>query len=128
MFYLPGMSLRRSGARCLSQQLWLLVCLAGLLALPAWSELPETKRVNSVKSLTHILSLVEEENGDAAKFTTMKLQIHLEDVYISAGTAVLLRPAEMSTAIAVLLAEGKKRADVARLILRRYKDGEFHEN
>ena len=102
--------------------------LVGLLALSADAELPETKRVNSVKSLTHILSQVEEANGDAAKFTTMKLQIYLEDVYISQGTALVLKPVALSQAIAALLQEGKKRSTVARIIQHRYQDGEFHEN
>ena len=104
--------------------LWLLLLCAMVAPLSA---LPETKRVNSVKSLTHLLSQVEEENGDAARFTTMKLQIHLEDVYISQGTAVVLRPADLSQAIAALLASNQKRAEIARVILRRYQDGEFHD-
>ncbi len=88
---------------------------------------PETRRVDSVKSLTHTLSQIEEENGDAARFTTMKLQIYLEDVYISQGTAVVLHPAELSQAIGELIAADKKRAQIARTILRRYQDGEFHD-
>ena len=89
--------------------------------------LPESKRVNSVKSLTNILSLVEKDNGDRARFTTMKLQIHLEDVYISQGTAIVLKPKELSTAIGELLDEEKSRSEVGKIILRRYQDGEFHE-
>ena len=54
--------------------------------------LPKTKRVNSVKSLTNILSLVEKDNGVKARFVTMKLQIYLEDVYISLGEAIVLKP------------------------------------
>jgi hypothetical protein len=105
---------------------WVLACLLVLVGL-ADAELPETKRVNSVKSLTHILSLVEEANGDDARFTTMKLQIHLEDVYISQGDAVQLRPADLAQAIGELLAEGKKRPEIAKIVQRRYQDGEFHE-
>lgn len=89
--------------------------------------LPESARVNSVKSLTKILSLVEQDNGDRARFTTMKLQTYLEDVYISQGTTVVLRPRELSKAIGELLAKGESRAAVAMVILKRYKDGEFHE-
>lgn len=102
----------------------LLLCLS---LQPSAADLPDTKRVNSVKSLTHILSLVEEAQGEAAKFTTMKLQIRIEDVYISQGDAVVLRPADLSAAIGVLLEEGKKRSDIARIVLRRYEDGEFHD-
>lgn len=104
------------------------LCLLGFFLAPALADLPETRRVNSVKSLTHILSLIEENSGEDARFTTMKLQIHLEDVYISQGTAVVLRPLDLSSAIAVLLKAGKKRSEVARVILHRYQDGEFHEN
>lgn len=122
------MSVRTTTAARL--RLWSLAGLyvSAMLVVPALADLPESRRVNSAKSLTHILSLVEEDNGDEAKFTTMKLQIHLEDVYISQGTAVVLRPAELSAAIAALLKEGKKRSDAARIILHRYQDGEFHEN
>lgn len=101
----------------------LLLCLSA----HAQTGLPEARRVESVKSLTHILSQVEEANGDAARFTTMKLQIHLEDLYISQGTAVVLRPADLASAIGALLADGKKRIEIARTILRRYQDGEFHQ-
>lgn len=103
--------------------------LAVLLCLCAGplDALPESKRINSVKSLTNILSLVEKDNGDRARFTTMKLQIHLEDVYISQGTAIVLKPKELSTAIGELLDEEKSRSEVGKIILRRYQDGEFHE-
>ena len=89
--------------------------------------LPETKRVNSVKSLTHILSLVEKNNGDEARFFTMKLQIYLEDVYISQGTAIVLRPADLSRAVGELVADRVGRSAAGKIILRRYQDGEFHE-
>ncbi len=89
--------------------------------------LPETKRVNSVKSLTHILSLVEKEHEGKARFFTMKLQIYLEDTYISLGTAVVLKPQELSEAIGKIIEVKEDRLAAAKLILRRYKDGEFHE-
>lgn len=122
------MSLGRSCPRRLPTCALVCLCLLGPFIAPTLAELPESRRVNSVKSLTHILSLIEEDNGDAARFTTMKLQIHLEDVYISQGTAVVLRPVDLSTAIAALLKEGKKRSEAARIILHRYQDGEFHES
>jgi hypothetical protein len=101
----------------------LCLCASSLHASP----LPKTKRVNSVKSLTNILSLVEKDNGDKARFTTMKLQIHLEGVYISQGTAIVLEPKKLSAAIGKLLGEDKSRKVVAKAILKRYQDGEFHE-
>jgi hypothetical protein len=97
------------------------------LCATAVHALPETQRVNSVKSLTNILSLVEKDNGDEARFVTMKLQIYLEDVYISQGTAIVLRPRDLSKAIGELLGQDAPHSAVAREILRRYKDGEFHE-
>jgi hypothetical protein len=103
------------------------VVIAALLGFTSAHALPETKRVNSVKSLTNILSLVEKDNGDKARFITLKLQVHLEDVYISQGAAIVLRPEELSTAIGTLLGEGKKRGEVAKAILRRYQDGAYHE-
>jgi hypothetical protein len=106
-----------------------LAALLNLCLMPALVQaLPETKRVNSVKSLTHILSLVEKEHEGKARFFTMKLQIHLEDTYISMGTAVVLKPKELSEAIAKIVETKAKRVEAAKLILRRYKDGEFHEN
>lgn len=98
-----------------------------LLCFTSVDALPETKRVNSVKSLTNILSLIEKDNGDKARFITLKLQVYLEDVYISQGEAIVLRPVELSTAIGALLDEGKKRGEVAKTILRRYQDGAYHE-
>ena len=98
-----------------------------LLFAQTLGALPESKRINSVKSLTHILSLVEKENGKQAQFVTMKLQIYLEDIYISQGTTVVLKPKMLSQAIKALFAEGKARSLVAKTILRRYKDGEFHD-
>ena len=102
-----------------------------LLALclhPSFSEaLPEKKRINSVKSLTHTLSLIEKEHGDRGRFVTMKLQIHLEDVYISQGDAIVLRPEELSQAIEELLDDDATTAVAAKTILKRYQDGEFHE-
>ena len=98
-----------------------------LLSVNSVQALPETKRVNSVKSLTNILSLVEKDNGDKARFVTVKLQIYLEDVYISQGTTIVLRPVDLSAAIGELLSKGKNRSVTARAILKRYKDGEFHE-
>ena len=107
----------------LAKLLALVLCL-GATSLQA---LPESKRVNSVKSLTNILSQVEKDNGDKARFVTMKLQINLEDVYISPGKAIVLKPKKLSRAIKELLSEGKAKKTVAKAILRRYKDGEFHE-
>ena len=99
-----------------------LLCLCAALV----HALPDTKRVNSVKSLTNILSQVEKDNGDKARFVTVKLQIYLEDVYVSQGTVIVLRPRELSEVIATLL-EKEPKAAVAKMILRRYKDGAFHE-
>ena len=89
--------------------------------------LPESKRVNSVKSLTNILSQIEKDNGDRARFVTMKLQIYLEDVYISPGKAIVLKPKKLSKAIKELLGKGMKKKAVGKAILKRYKDGEFHD-
>ena len=106
---------------------WLLLLALGLAWAGPVRGLPETKRVNSVKALTHILSQVERENGDRARFFTMKLQIYLEDLYISQGTAIVLRPAELSRAVGKLAARDIGRVAAGKIILRRYQDGEFHE-
>lgn len=105
----------------------IVVVLVLLLGAAVAGALPETKRVNSVKSLTNILTLVEKDNGDKARFATVKLQIHLEDIYISEGTAIVLRPRDLSAAIGELLERKVPRAAIAKTILIRYKDGEFHE-
>jgi hypothetical protein len=111
-----------------SGRIAVLAALINLCLLTALVQaLPETKRVNSVKSLTHILSLVEKEHEGKARFFTMKLQIYLEDNYISLGTAVVLKPQELSAAISKIVEVKLKRVNAAKLILKRYKDGEFHE-
>ena len=89
--------------------------------------LPELERVKSVKSLTRILSLIENEHGDKARFVTLPLQTHLEDVYISQGTEIVLKPRDLSSAIAELFAKGISKKEAKRVVLRRYQDGEFHE-
>lgn len=118
-----GQGSRRSPRRWV----WPLLLALGFVWAGPLQALPETKRVNSVKSLTHILSLVEKNNGDEARFFTMKLQIYLEDVYISQGTAIVLRPADLSRAVGELVADRVGRSAAGKIILRRYQDGEFHE-
>ena len=115
---------RKIAATC---HLWAALLLAVCLHTSLADALPDKKRINSVKSLTHTLSLVEKEHGDKGRFVTMKLQIYLEDVYISQGTAIVIKPGELSQAIDKLLDEGVATAVAAKTILKRYKDGEFHE-
>ncbi len=78
-------------------------------------------------SESNILSQIEKDNGDKARFVTMKLQIYLEDVYISPGKAIVLRPKKLSKAIKELLGQGMKKKAVGKAILKRYKDGKFHD-
>ena len=89
--------------------------------------LPRRIKINSVKSLTYILSAVEKKNGKKARYVTLKLQIYLEDIYISQGTSVIFKPKSLSLAIRNLLQEGKSKALIAKEILQRYKNGEFHD-
>jgi hypothetical protein len=106
-----------------------------MLLLLLWTQaataslpLPETKRVNSVKSLTNILSDIEKANSDSARFVTLKLQIYIEDLYISQGDAVVLKPVEMAGAIKDMIGKGQTVKQMALAIKRRYDEGEFHEN
>ena len=71
--------------------------------------LPKIFKINSVKSLTYILSKVEKENGNQARYVTLKLQIYLEDIYISQGTSVILKPKMLSRAIKTLVIQEKSR-------------------
>ncbi len=89
--------------------------------------LPRKIKINSVKSLTYILSTVEKKNGKKARYVTLKLQIYLEDIYISQGTSVIFKPKSLSLAIKNLLQEGKSKKLIAKEILQRYKNGEFHD-
>ena len=93
----------------------------------ASAPLPETKRDNSVKSLTNILSQIEKANSDSARFVTLKLQIYIEDLYISQGDAVVLKPREMAVAIKDMIGKGQTAKQMALTIKRRYDEGEFHE-
>lgn len=89
--------------------------------------LPRRIKINSVKSLTYILSAVEKKNGEKARYVTLKLQIYLEDIYISQGTSIIFKPKLLSLAIRNLLQEGKSKKLIAKEILQRYKNGEFHD-
>ncbi len=89
--------------------------------------LPQKRKINSVKSLTYILSNIEKENGNSAVFVTLKLQIYLEDIYISQGTAVILYPDSISKFIKKMISESKSKDEIAKEILKRFKDGDFND-
>lgn len=89
--------------------------------------LPQKRKINSVKSLTYMLSKIEKENGNSAMFATLKLQIYLEDIYISQGTTVILHPDALSMFIKKMVAAGKSKDEIATEILRRYQNGDFHD-
>lgn len=87
----------------------------------------EVKRIKSVKSLTHLLSNVEKQNSDKASFITMKLQIYLEDVFISQGTTVYLKPGSLSHAIKQMMDSGRSKEDISMSLVKMYQDGDFHD-
>jgi hypothetical protein len=89
--------------------------------------LPSKRKVNSVKSLTYVLSKVEKKSGKRAIFVTLKLQIYLEDVYISQGTPVILHPRRLSIFIKQMVNREKSKKEIAKEILRLYKQGKFHD-
>jgi hypothetical protein len=91
------------------------------------SALPSKRKINSVKSLTYILSKIEKKSGKKAIFVTLKLQIYLEDVYISQGTPIILRPRKLSIFIKNMVNSNKSKKEIAKEILIRYKQGEFHD-
>ena len=78
-------------------------------------------KIKSVKSLTHLLSQVERENGKEATFVTMKLQIYLEDIYISQGTTVRINSEALSKAFLCLkiIPNMQHQAEAARVAARR---------
>ncbi|MCB0336730.1 MAG: hypothetical protein KDD62_10510 [Bdellovibrionales bacterium] len=87
----------------------------------------QAKKLKSVKSLTHFLSKIEQENGIQAQFVTMKLQIYLEDVFISQGTAVRLQSESLSKAIQSEIEKEKSSKEIGKSLLRMYQDGKFDE-
>jgi hypothetical protein len=118
-----------------NDKLFISMCLFYILYSMASSFFPSTRlnalpnriKINSVKSLTYILSSVEKEIGNEARYVTLKLQIYLEDIYISQGTSIIFKPRSLSLAIKNLLQEGKSKKIIAQEILQRYKNGEFHD-
>jgi hypothetical protein len=82
-------------------------------------------RINSAKSLSSMLRKVEKQYGSKARFVTMKLQIYLEDVYVSQGTELSIEPRTISRAIQRLLEDGLTRDEIARVILQKFQNGEF---
>lgn len=87
----------------------------------------ETSKIKSVKSLTHMLSKLEKNHGKGASLTTMRLQIYLEDVYISQGTTLFIRHQFISKMIAHGLQQGMNKAEISKFILRQYKRSELNE-
>ena len=87
----------------------------------------DTTKIKSVKSLTHMLSQLEKNHGKDASLTTMRLQIYLEDVYISQGTTLFIRQQLISKMIARGLQQGMTKAEISKFILRQYKRSELNE-
>jgi hypothetical protein len=83
-------------------------------------------RISSLRKLGSVLKRIEKKHEGKAHFVTMKLQIYLEDVYITQGSTVILDIKELSKAIDRLIDDGLSRDEIGRLILQRYQDGEFH--
>ncbi len=85
-------------------------------------------KVSSVKRLTHLLSQLEKSYGEPADFTTLRLQLHLEDVYISQGTTLLLNPNAMALTLGSAIDKGLNRSQIAQLLLRQFQKGKYSEN
>lgn len=87
----------------------------------------EIVQIASIKSLTHTLSKIEKNIGEEALYVTLKLQIYLEDIYISQGTIVKLKSNQLEEYITMLFKQGLDSKQISKIILNKYKDGEFHE-
>jgi hypothetical protein len=85
-------------------------------------------KIKSVKGLTHLLSKVEKSGGIDADFTTLRLQLHLEDVYISQGSTLYLECGAIAEAMTSAVNEGLDKEQIAERLLRRFQKGEFSEN
>ncbi len=86
-----------------------------------------TTKIRSVKALTHMLSNIEKHNGKSAIFCTMRLQIYLEDVYISQGTTLYIQHQALSDAIAGAITQGLNKSQISKLILRQFQQSKFNE-
>ncbi len=84
-------------------------------------------KIRSVKALTHMLSHIEKSNGKLASFCTMRLQVYLEDVYISQGTTLYIQHEALSKAIATAISQGLTKGQISNLILRQYQQSKFNE-
>ena len=88
---------------------------------------PSRIKISSVKSLTYVLSKIEKANGPRARFVTLKLQIYLEDIYISQGTSIILKTNLLSYFIRKLISSNKSMQYISNKILELYQEGNFHE-
>jgi len=86
-----------------------------------------TTKIRSVKALTHMLSKIEKHHGQLASFCTMRLQIYLEDVYISQGTTLYIQHQALSNAIASAISQGLNKSQISKLILRQFQQSKFNE-
>ena len=88
----------------------------------------DTTKVRSVKALTHLLSKIERSHGEDASFTTMRLQIYLEDIYISQGTTLFIYHGGLAQALKSALSKGMTKPQISKFLLREYQRSEFYEN
>ncbi len=96
------------------------------LSLCCYGEAATTK-IRSVKALTHMLSNIEKRHGKIASFCTMRLQIYLEDVYISQGTTLYIQHQVLSDAIAKAISQDLSKSQISKLILRQFQQSKFNE-
>ena len=85
-------------------------------------------KIKSVKSLTHMLSKIEKNHGPLASLTTMRLQIYLEDVYISQGTTLFIKQQMISGMIDRGIQKGMDKTQLSKFILRQFKRSELNES
>lgn len=109
------------------RQYFLAACILFMSTTGLGNAAVDTTKIKSVKSLTHMLSKLEKNHGKNASLTTMRLQIYLEDVYISQGTTLFIRHELISNMIASGLQQGLNKAEISKFILRQYKRSELNE-
>lgn len=102
-----------------------LVLIFWLLFSPFAIANSESVKIRSVKYLTYILSQAEKQSGNGARFTTLRLQLYIEDIYLSQGDTIYINQQALIRYIRQASSQGVPRADMASELLAKFQQGEF---
>ena len=96
-----------------------------MLFIPCAKADQQSVKIRSVKYLTHVLSQAEKNNGKNARFSTLRLQLYIEDIYLSQGDTIYINQDALSSYIKEAALEGKSKSDMAKELLSKFQAGDF---